>query len=73
MGGFGVPFGGQPEPVEDAPNSVEPDTVEDVEDVPVTRSAALIEEALNASIASSEPEPEEEVAEEPEDAPAEAV
>ncbi len=73
MGGFGVPFGDQPESIVDAPNSVEPDTVEDVEDVPVARSAALIEEALNASIASSEPEPEEEVAEEPEDAPAEAV
>ena len=43
-------------------------TSDPVEDVPVARSAALIEEALNASTASSEPEPEVEA--EPEDVPA---
>jgi len=53
--------------------SHEPEVVtsDPVEDVPVARSAALIEEALNANTVSSEPEPEPEVEEEPEDVPAE--
>jgi len=40
-----------PAPVEPEPE-VEPEVADDEEDVPVARSAALIEEALNATLSS---------------------
>lgn len=56
-----------PEPEPESDSESVPDLVTDDEDVPVTRSAALIEEALNAAAADAEePEPEDEVGDAPE-------